>query len=770
MPCLRAESPLRYLHAPPRKAEFPFPDTEIAIFALLSLDGGIVSVLTSDGLLATVALVMAAILVKPRIRARLRAEPTVAQRAIVELGGTVFCFVAHNGVVRSITPNAREVLGDACDRAAELELAFGDLVQPESRTRLDNWMQRAWQPEPPPPLTLATRGPTAGRRWLELATPGQVNLTHGSAILVEIREVTDQAERSHHARLLARSLDAGADPAFITDIDGRFVYVNAAFEDALGYRSGEVLGRPAALLNSGQHRADFFARMWQVIGSGQVFSGEVVNRRADGSLCTMDLVITRLEGDDSTPPRYVAVARDVSGRRQIEHAAEAHAFHDALTGLPNHRLLQERARQVLALARRHGTTAGLLHLDIAGMGAVNAQHGRKFGDDVLRRLAERLRQNLRESDSLARVGSDEFLVLLPEIEDHTAAARLVRRLTDCVAETFTIRDRTAALRSRVGVALYPRDASTFEDLLSAADAALQRARQASTPFEFFEHRLSAITQDRLLLEDDLQWAWEREQFVLYYQHILAVGRDAAGGNVPVRHQTARAELLARNHAVGVEALARWPHMERGLLEPSTFIPLAEQTGRIVMLDRWALETAVKQAVEWQASGWNGWVSVNLSALSLQDPELVDHVARTLDAHGLDGSHLVLEITERAALGDPARTVRVLEALRRRGVRSALDDFGVGPSSLSCLKLYPVDLLKLDRCFTSGIGKSGREEQLLEIMITLAHGVGAEVVAEGVEERAQLDWLRDAGCDYVQGFLIGRPAPAETSAQSAPAPR
>jgi diguanylate cyclase (GGDEF)-like protein/PAS domain S-box-containing protein len=744
--------------------EFPFPDTEIAIFALLSLDGGIISVLTSDGLLATVALIMAAILVKPRIRARLRAEPTVAQRAIVELGGTVFCFVAHNGVVRSITPNAREVLGDACDRAAELELAFGDLVQPESRTRLDNWMQRAWQPEPPPPLTLATRGPTTGRRWLELATPGQVNLTHGRAILVEIREVTDQAERSHHARLLARSLDAGADPAFITDIDGRFVYVNTAFEEALGYRSDEVLGRPTALLNSGQHRADFFARMWQVIGSGQVFSGEVVNRRADGSLCTMDLVITRLDGDDSTPPRYVAVARDVSGRRQMEHAGEAHAFYDALTGLPNHRLLQERARQVLALARRHGTIAGLLHLDITGLGAVNAQHGRKFGDDVLRRLAERLRQNLRESDSLARVGSDEFLVLLPEVEDHTAVARLVRRLTECVAEAFTIRDRTASLRSRVGVALYPRDASTFEDLLSAADAALQRARQASTPFEFFEHRLSAITQDRLLLEDDLHWAWERDQFVLHYQHIVAAGQMA------LRNKTVGTATLARHQAAGVEALARWPHMERGLLEPSTFLPLAERTGRIVALDRWALNTAVKQAVEWQGSGWNGWVSVNLSALSLQDPELVDHIARTLDAHGLDGSHLVLEITEGAVLGDPARTVRVLEALRRRGVRSALDDFGVGQSSLSCLNLYPVDLLKLDRCFTSGIGKTEREEQLLETMITLAHGMGAEVIAEGVEERAQLDWLRDAGCDYVQGFLIGRPAPAETAAQSAPAPR
>jgi diguanylate cyclase (GGDEF)-like protein/PAS domain S-box-containing protein len=707
-------------------------------------------VLLSDGTLATVALAMAAILVKPRIRARLRAEPTVAQRAITELGSTVFCFIGANGVIRSITPNAREVLGDACDRAAELELTFADLIQPESRVRVDDWVCRAWQPEPAPPLTIATRGPTSGRRWLELSTPGRIRLAQGEAVLVEIREITDHAERQNHARLLARALDSGADPVFITDLDGRLVYVNAAFERVLGYRSAEVLGRPASLLSSGHHRPEFFARLWQTIAAGQPFTGEVSNRRADGSLCTMDVMITRLDGDAATPPRYVTVARDITSRRQVEREVEDHAFYDVLTGLANHRLLRERARQVLALTRRHGSTTALLHIDLERLGVVNARHGRATGDEVLRHIAERLQLALRESDTLARLGGDEFLVMLSEITDDAAIARVVRRLLDCVSQPVSIRGIEIPISCTIGVALYPRDASTFDDLVAAAEVALRRAERASSPFEFFEHSVSAASHDRLMLEEDLHWAWDHDQFILHYQPIVATSGEIVG-----------AEALARNDAVGMEALARWPHMERGLLEPAVFIPLAERTGRILSLDRWAMATAARQGAQWQQQGWKGWVSVNVSARTLQDPELPDYVERTLRAHELEAERFVIEITESAAMRDPAQTARVLESLRNSGVRIALDDFGVGHSSLAYLKLFPVDLLKLDRCFINGIGRSRREEQLIEIMISLAHRIGARVVAEGVEEVTQMRWLERAGCDYVQGYLTGRPAPADT---------
>jgi EAL domain-containing protein (putative c-di-GMP-specific phosphodiesterase class I) len=326
-----------------------------------------------------------------------------------------------------------------------------------------------------------------------------------------------------------------------------------------------------------------------------------------------------------------------------------------------------------------------------------------------------------------------------------------------VNQTFSLQDRVIEVKCRLGVALYPQDATTFEDLVAAAETALRRAEQSTSSFEFFEHSVSAASHDRLLLEDDLHWAWEHDQFVLHYQPVIGTDGEVVG-----------AEALARNDIVGVEALARWPHMERGLLEPSQFIPLAERTGRILSLDRWAITTAAGQSVKWRNSGWKGWVSVNLSARSLQDPELPAYIERTLRSHDLDGSQFVIEITESSAMRDPAQTARVLDALRALGVRIALDDFGVGHSSLAYLKLFPVDLLKLDRCFVSGIGADPREEQLIEIMISLAHRIGARVVAEGVEQPEQMEWLKRAGCDFVQGYLIGRPVPPEDVPGATPA--
>jgi diguanylate cyclase (GGDEF)-like protein/PAS domain S-box-containing protein len=703
----------------------------------------------SDGTLATVAAAMLVILVRPRLRARVRPDMAVEMRSVQNLGSTVFCFVGGDGIVASITPNARQVLGEACERAADLRLTLAELVQPEDRHALEDWIGRAWLSEPPPPYVLPTRDPNFGRRWLQLVTPGRVALYHQETILIEIREVTEQTEHRNHARLLARALDAGTDAAYITDMDGRLEYVNGAFERLFGYSAAEIRGRPVSLLSSGRHRTDFFAAMWQTIGAGEAYTGEVVNRRSDGSLCTVDLTITKLPGDEVTPARYVALARDITSRKRVEREVEDLAFFDPLTGLANHRLLRERACQILALTRRHGSTAALLHIDMDRLGAVNAQHGRVTGDEVLRTVAERLKQGLRDSDTLARTGGDEFLVLLAEVSDDTSIARIVRRLHDSISQPFALQGRSISLTCRIGVALYPRDAVTFEDLVAAADVALRRAEQATSSFEFFEHSVSAASHDRLLLEDDLNWAWENDQFVLHYQPIIGAHGEIVG-----------AEALARNDVVGVEALARWPHMERGLLEPSQFIPLAERTGRILSLDRWAIATAIRQALTWTENGWHGWVSVNLSARSLQDPELPEYIERILSAHDFEGSRFVVEVTESAAMRDPAQTARVLEALRDLGVQIALDDFGVGHSSLAYLRLFPIDLLKLGRSCIAGIGGDVREEQLIEIMISLAHRIGAKVVAKGVERADQMSWLKRAGCDYVQGHLVGRPVPPE----------
>jgi diguanylate cyclase (GGDEF)-like protein/PAS domain S-box-containing protein len=695
------------------------------------------------------AAALLAILVTPRLRNWVRAPEAEADlQAINALVSTVYCLVDEACNVRSVTPNARQVLGDACDRAAELGLTLSELLQPDDRVMLEDWLGSAWLPEPPSGMLLPTRGPNAPR-WLELATPGRLALGGMQTVVVEIREVTARAERDQRIGMLAAALEASDDAVYITDVEGRFEYVNAAFERLSGYQAEHLMGRPVSLLGSGRHRPDFFAGMWQAISRGESFSGEVTNRRPDGSLYSLDLVITPMQ-ENGTAPRYLAVGRDITDRRRVEGELEDLAYYDALTGLANPRLLRERSRQILALARRHGSIAAMLHVDIDRLRTVNLQHGRVIGDDVLRTIAERLRQGLRESDTLARLGSDEFLVLLSEVSDEENVARVVKRLHDSLTKPIRVGEKSLSIGARVGVALYPEDASTFDELLGCAEAALRRADQAATTFEFFERDVSAASHDRLMLEDDLHWAWEHDQFVLHYQPI--VGSDG---------RVVGAEALARGQVVGVEALARWPHLERGMISPAQFIPLAERTGRILSLDRWAVATAVRQATVWMQNGWDGWISVNMSARTLHDPELPDFVARTMAAHGLEAGHLAIEITESTAMRDPGQTARVLEALRDIGVLIAVDDFGVGHSSLSYLKLFPVDLLKLDSSFVRGIGGGGRDEQLVEMMISLAHRIGAKVVAEGVEEEHQMQWLRTVGCDYIQGYLIGRPAAPES---------
>jgi diguanylate cyclase (GGDEF)-like protein len=500
--------------------------------------------------------------------------------------------------------------------------------------------------------------------------------------------------------------------------------------------------------------------MWQTLKAGQPFSAELVNRRRDSSTYHEDITITPVVDMTGSVTHYVSVSRDITDRKAMELHLEDRAYFDVLTGVANQRLLQERSKQILALARRHGKTAALLHIDINRLRSLNQSHGRAAGDSVLRSIAERLKQGLRESDTLARLPGDEFLVLLSEVSEDESTARVVRRLKDSLTRPYRIGDQTLTVEAHVGVALYPQDATTFDELQECAELAMERARVSTGPFEFYRRELSELTQQKLSLEDDLGWAWDHDQFVLHYQPIIAT---ASG-------QVVGAEALARGSMVGLEALARWPHLERGMMSPAYFIPLAERTGRIIALDRWAIATAVKQAAAWVKHGWTGWVSVNLSARSLHDSELPIYIQRTLKAQDVSPDRLVIEVTESAAMRDPLATAAVLRALKDVGVVIAVDDFGIGHSSLAYLKHFPVDLLKLDSSFIEDIGTESKDEQLLEIMIGLAHRIGAKVVAEGVERQEQLDWLTRSGCDFIQGYLVGRPTPPDVITKGQMGPR
>jgi diguanylate cyclase (GGDEF)-like protein/PAS domain S-box-containing protein len=642
-----------------------------------------------------------------------------------------------------------------------MRLRLAEVLLPEDATAFEDCVLAMCTDEGASTKTrVRCRGATHAPRWFELSSRNMLAAPDVHAVVVEVRDVTEHADQDALQHVISAAFLATADSVIITDATGMIQWVNPSFERMTGYLSADVIGRSPGLLKSGRHRPDFFATMWQTITSGNAFCAEMVNRRRDGSIYHEDITITPISNDRGAITNYVSISRDITDRKALELHLEDRAYFDVLTGVANQRLLQERSKQILALARRHGKTAALLHIDIHRLRSLNQSHGRAIGDSVLRSIAERLKAGLRESDTLARLPGDEFLVLLSEVSEEESTARVVRRLKDSLVRPYRIQDLTLTVEAHVGVALYPQDATTFDELQECAELAMERARASHGPFEFYRRELSELTQQKLSLEDDLGWAWDHDQFVLHYQPIIA----AATG------QIIGAEALARGSMVGLEALARWPHLERGMMSPAYFIPLAERTGRIIALDRWAIATAVKQAAAWVKHGWTGWVSVNLSARSLHDSELPIYIQRTLKAQDVSPDRLVIEVTESAAMRDPLATAAVLRALKDVGVVIAVDDFGIGHSSLAYLKHFPVDLLKLDSSFIEDIGMESKDEQLLEIMIGLAHRIGAKVVAEGVERQEQLDWLTRSGCDFIQGYLVGRPTPPDVITKGQMGPR
>ena len=424
-----------------------------------------------------------------------------------------------------------------------------------------------------------------------------------------------------------------------------------------------------------------------------------------------------------------ALVRNAS--RQLHHMA----YHDPLTNLANRRLLRERAEQALTLARRHRRTVGLLYLDLARFKAVNDSLGHTAGDELLKMISDRLSHGLRKSDALVRMGGDEFAILLSEIERQEDAADVAQRVLESLKPSFWLEGQAVHLEGNLGITLYPQDGTTVEELMRRADIAMYRAKAEGIGFKFYQPSLDVYTRDRLLLETELREALERQQLVLYYQPVFDV-KD--------------------KRVIGLEALIRWPHPQRGLVPPEDFIPLAEESDLILHLDRWTIATAARQARVWASQGWDGWLAVNLSARSFGNPSLPEYIGQILQEEELPPGRLRLEITERVAMRDPEVTIHLLKKLTALGVSVSVDDFGLGYSSLAYLKRFPVHQLKIDRSFVQGIGADTRDERLVEAVITLTRGLGVEVLAEGVERADQLEWLKEQGCGLVQGYLVGHP--------------
>jgi diguanylate cyclase (GGDEF)-like protein/PAS domain S-box-containing protein len=530
------------------------------------------------------------------------------------------------------------------------------------------------------------------------------------------------------------------DAVFSLDPRGRCLAANPACETITGYTADEILSRPWSafivqedILPTLRH----FART--VRGEPQTFEIGVVRKsgqRARLSVTTLPITVSgKIVG-------IYGIAKDETERRTLEEQLAHQAFHDSLTHLPNRMLFLDRLQHALSRAERDQMMLAVLFLDLDNFKVINDSLGHEVGDQLLMNVAERLRGSMRSGDTAARLGGDEFILLLEQIHSVAEAERVAQRVHDVLKEPFFVGEREVYITPSIGIALSGSADDRPEDLLRNADVAMYRAkRNGRACYEIFDPLMHKHVMQRLELEHQLRQAIERQEFLVHYQPKL----DLASGRI-----------------VEVEALIRWQHPEQGLISPSEFIPVAEETGLVIPIGRWILHEACSQMQDWRLRLHNRGpekVSVNLSAVQLRMPGLVEDVAATLKETGLDPACLCLEITESAVMDNADLAMTTLAALKGLGIELAIDDFGTGYSSLSYLKRFTVDVLKIDQTFVDELDGDEENAVIVGVTIRLAHALGMRVVAEGVETKLQLDRLRELGCDLAQGFYVARPLPA-----------
>lgn len=550
-----------------------------------------------------------------------------------------------------------------------------------------------------------------------------------------------QRQAEAQLRLYARVFTSATEGMTITDAQSRILAVNPAFCEITGYAVEEVLGRTPAILNSGRQGPEFYRQMWaELLEYGQ-WHGEIWNRRKDGGIYPEWLSLAAVREDGEAVSHYIGVFTDISERKQNEARIQHLAHHDALTGLPNRLLLEDRIAQAIVKARRSKLPAAVVFVDLDRFKNINDTLGHEIGDHLLIQAAQRGLAVLRETDTLSRLGGDEFVVVLPELEQVQDAMHVTRKLLAAMGQPYLLAGHTLTVTGSAGIVLCPDDGVTVSELLRKADAAMYRAKgEGRNTARFYAPDINSASLGELLLENDLRGALERGELSMHYQPKV----DAATSRL-----------------IGAEALMRWLHPQHGPISPARFIPLAEESGLIGGLGQWAIDDVCRQQRVWLDAGLPVVpVAVNISAHQFAQQDVPKLVAEALARHRLAPDLLTLELTESLLMRNAGRAVEVLHELRAMQIDVAIDDFGTGYSSLSYLNQFPLQALKIDRAFVCEIGEEGASGKLASAMIAMAHQLDLSVIAEGVETEAQRDYLRAHGCDQFQGFLFGRPQAAE----------
>ena len=553
-------------------------------------------------------------------------------------------------------------------------------------------------------------------------------------------DVTALTQVEAQMHIVQTALEQTTDVVLITDANGLIEYVNPAFEATTGYSQQDALGHNPRFLSSGKQEQGFYQTMWDTLLSGENFSDVFINKRKDGSHYYEEKTITPVRTGDGAITHFISTGKDISERMRTQERLHYMAHHDSLTKLPNRTLFLDRLRQAMARAQWHNRLIAIIFLDLDNFKNVNDEFGHELGDQLLVKLTQRLSNDVRSGDTIARFGGDEFVVLLDDIASEKDVSHLAKKILDTLAPAFEIDDLEFRITGSIGVSIFPGDGDDPETLIRNADVAMYRAKHlGKNNYQFYSNEMSARAFERLSLENSLRHALKREEFYLLY------------------HPQVDSETMK---ITGVEALLRWEHPELGMISPSEFVPLLEETGLISSVGDWVLNTACEQAAKWHKAGYDLIMCINLSSRQFNNPDFIQSFQDIITTAGIEPESLELEITESMLMRNASKTISALNTLSHFGIKIAIDDFGTGYSSLNYLRRFPIDTLKIDRSFIRDVVDDADDAAITTAIIVMAQSLNLNVIAEGVETQQQLDFLKKLHCHSIQGNFFNEAVDAE----------
>jgi len=569
---------------------------------------------------------------------------------------------------------------------------------------------------------------------------GQVNY-----ITAMVQDISERKLTEQQLRIAATAFES-QEGMMVTDVNRIILRVNKAFTTITGYSAEEVIGNKPSILSSGRHDALFYDEIWEAINTASYWEGEAWNKRKNGEVYPEKLTITAVKNSDGIVTNYVGTLTDITLSKQAEQEIEDLAYYDPLTHLPNRRLMLDHIHHAMAANARSGNKSALLFLDLDRFKTLNDTLGHDMGDLLLQQVAERLTTCIREGDTISRFGGDEFVVLLEDlsvqpIEAAVQVEDIANKILSSINAPYQLASHHYTSSTSIGITLFKDHQSKVEELLKQADIAMYQAKDdGRNALRFFDPQMQANITARAELERELNQAIEQQQFQLYYQ----------------------VQVDSSLRPLGAEVLIRWIHPVRGLISPLAFIPVAEQNGTILAIGQWVLDTACAQLNIWQQDALTRdlTLSVNVSAKQFHQADFIAQVTMTVQQHNINPARLKLELTESLLLNDIEDTIVKMKTLADIGIQFSLDDFGTGYSSLQYLKQLPLYQLKIDKSFVDDLVSNTSDQAIVRTIIAMAHSLGLNVIAEGVENKEQQQQLLMAVCTHYQGYLFGKPVPID----------